>query len=542
MILGPDGKVLQISSRKRRDNPTRGLAPSDLERQLTSFARGHLRPLAETMDWVMEHDDICSAVSFTAKTSVTDQGWEISQKSEARKGSEVMAQKQEDLVQGLFDELEARDSTDEDEEGGVNLLLDQMMLAYGQRYSMHHLVWRSTRFGRRLTTHFVPLCNFENSTGRMTFVEPKGWAGSGAGYRSTNRGAGQGVGIPLSQIGGANAWMLTKGRGVMLAGVIAWMFKHLPLGDWLTYCDRHGMPAFLGKSDAQAGDPEWEEMARAVYSLAAEYAAVVSNKNGIEVLDLKGSGETPYPALVDRMDRAMAILWRGSDLATMSRGSAVGASVQIDSTKSLDRRNASWLSETINRRLVRPLLEAEFGEGVPALVEFKVRVPSKDTRKDDLAVVEGLAKRGLKIGTSWIRKEFSIPEPEEGEEVLKVGESKEDAEAAQDLRALNAALNNQPANSPSPKLIEDSLAKIIGVTVENFAGLDAWFADLEKAAADDSGADFLGAASDLASQIPELLSVQDLLPIVEAAEAAMGGAVLQGIRSAIREDAEKSKK
>ncbi|MGB0993964.1 MAG: phage portal protein family protein, partial [Akkermansiaceae bacterium] len=329
MILLPNGKAWK-PNRAQNGNPTRGLEPSQLERQLTDFARGNIAPLARTMAWVMEHDDICSSVAAKAQTSVTQHGWELEDRSDLAPEQRGMADEQRVILRDLFESLEARDVEDDDEEGGVDLLLNQMLLAYGQRYSVHHLVWTKNEItgNHQLTTHYVPLWHFENSKGRMAF---KGALNAASSLTAGLSAAASGGSIPLSDIGGPTAWMVTKGRGVMLAAVIAWMFKHLPMGDWLTYCGRHGMPAFLGKSDAAQDSKEWADMVDAVMQLAAEFAGVISKRNEVEVLNLSG-GAIPYPALVERMDRAMAILWRGADLSTLSRGGAVGSSVQSDET------------------------------------------------------------------------------------------------------------------------------------------------------------------------------------------------------------------
>jgi hypothetical protein len=70
-------------------------------------------------------------------------------------------------------------------------------------------------------------------------------------------------------------------------------------------------------------------------------AVVLSNGEGIEAIDIKGGGDLPYPKFVERSDRALARLWRGGDLGTMSKdGDAVGSQPQQDETEALEEDDA----------------------------------------------------------------------------------------------------------------------------------------------------------------------------------------------------------
>ena len=62
----------------------------------------------------------------------------------------------------------------------------------------------------------MPLWFFENRSGRLQFLKlPLGGAN----------------GEPLEEGG----WMITKGDGIMEACSIAYMFKNMPLKDWVAY-------------------------------------------------------------------------------------------------------------------------------------------------------------------------------------------------------------------------------------------------------------------------------------------------------------------
>ena len=92
---------------------------------------------------------------------------------------------------------------------------------------------------------------------------------------------------------------------------------------------------------------------------------------------MAGSGSIPYPLLVEKMDREIAILYRGADLSTFSKGGGVGASVQKDDTDALDQANGLRLGGTANRRITRPALQYVF-PGQPCLAKLRVKFPEKD--------------------------------------------------------------------------------------------------------------------------------------------------------------------
>jgi phage gp29-like protein len=190
-----------------------------------------------------------------------------------------------------------------------------MMDTVGNKYAVHVIIFSpksasQTGFARfKLTANFrfVPLWFFENRDGRLKFL--------------LNEGATEGVDLE------PGAWLVTVGDGLMEACSLAYLFKHLPLGDWLVYCEKNGMPGVQGITDAPPNSTQWDRARDAVQNFGAEFHALMSRGTDIEALDLSSRGELPYPALIDRMDRAIAALWRGSDLTTLSRQSGAGASL-----------------------------------------------------------------------------------------------------------------------------------------------------------------------------------------------------------------------
>lgn len=515
MIIDQFGRSL-LPKRKdsRGGNPTLFLTPKALQQHLSAFDRGHIAPLSRVMQWVEEHDATTASVAGKAAKSVTRHGWDLIKKKNISSDQNILAEQQQKTLQRFFDNIEVRCAEDEDEIGGVRLLLQQMMSAFGRRYSIHHLVWQPGDRDLNLKTIHVPTWFFENSSGRMRFIGSNG---------SLNDS------ISLNDLGGETAWMINKGSGVSIAGIACWMFANISLLDWVTYCSRHGMPGFVGKSNSNPSSSEWSSMVDAVYNIASEFSAVVSANDAIEVLDLTANGEAPYAPLVEVMHRLITVLWRGADLSTFSKAASVGASVQDDETAAMDEDNAEWLSETINRHITRRVIDWYFGASSEQLVNFEVRTARRDDQHLSLKVFSELSDRGAEIPMSHINERFQIPERGEGEKVLG---HKANSQQSLDVRSVNTSSLNTQANSD---LLENALAELVGVSPETLSPAADVMQSLSKLAADEdlTYESFLESAEELFLTLPEFFNPSNTILLIEALEASLGAAAVQGIRESL---------
>ncbi|MDR3143743.1 MAG: DUF935 domain-containing protein [Puniceicoccales bacterium] len=392
-----DGRIAH--SLRLQFNPIRQLNPETLSHILDSFSSGYLKPAALAWEAIERRDDILQGVAAKRKKSVARLPWEI---LSIDRSPEAM--KQKEALEYFYNNLRATHACDRNICGGFALLVKQMMDAVGKKYAVHEIVYQepmknaSGDFLLSAEFRFVPLWFFENRHGHLQFLEQEGSL----------------EGIALDP----GSWMVTHGDGLMEACSIAYLFKHLPLRDWLVYCERNGMPGVKGVTSAQPGSEEWESAKSAVESFGAEFNALMTVGTQIEAIDLSSRGELPYPPLVDRMDRAMAALWRGSDLTTLSRNAGTGASLQGDECILLEEDDACTISETLNQQVDVPVLRYLFGEGP---VKAYVRLMPK-TRRDlqaEIRLYRELYEMGISFSAEKMREHFGIPIPGEDEITLK---------------------------------------------------------------------------------------------------------------------------
>lgn len=524
-----DGAGVPVTServkldKQSRFNPLASLTPLALSQQLVAYQQGEFRRIAWTMEWMEQHDDMVSSVAEKAKAAVSRHGYDILEKEEIPEGYEKMAEDQKAVLSAFYQNIETTSAVERHECGGMRLLIKQVMDGYGKGYAVHHIVWEPTDHGLQAKLIFVPLWFFESMDGDLRFVE-EAW-----GYR----------GKPLDEYGGDGAWMVSKGRGVMLACSIARMFKQLPMQDWVTYSSRHGMPAFLGKTSASYGDDQWNTMVNTVSTLGAEWSGVVNQQDAIEVLDLTSKGELPYEKLIERMDRAITILWRGGDLSTMSNdGGSVGSNAQTSEADMLDEDNAAWVGETIDRQLSRRVLDYHFGEDAPTLAYLRIRTASKDDAVKEMAVIKGAVEMGMRVSAAHFSEKFSVPEADEDEiNILRLGGSP--APAGEEVPAENTDEDPTVANEQdedAAMLVKNSMSEILGVGATVLSPLDDYMTKIMSETGEldhDAFLDFVEAGAD---QLPELfdgdLSQANLL--ADELEEALGTASLLGARDFLR--------
>jgi phage gp29-like protein len=370
---------------------------------LDEFASGYLRSTALLWDAIERRDDVVQGVASKRKKATARLDWEIISTDQSQ---EAFFQKQ--ALEYFYDNLHTTNAFDQNEHGGFGLLVKQMMDAVGKKYAVHEIVFKTNDAFHSITTplpfqkltasfRFVPLWFFENTSGNLRFLEND--------YAST--------GLPLDQ----GSWLITVGDGLMEATAIAYLFKHLPLRDWLVYCEHNGMPGVKGVTDAVPGTVQWDAARDAVKEFGAEFSALMSPGTNVEAIDLSTRGDLPYPGLVDRMDRAIAALWRGSDLSTLSRASGVGASLQADETTILLEDDANMISETLKDQVDRQVIRYLFGD-VQQKAYIRLITATSSNTKDEIAVYRTLHEMGVPLAIEDIREKFGLSTPSPDEVIL----------------------------------------------------------------------------------------------------------------------------
>jgi len=178
------------------------------------------------------------------------------------------------------------------------------------------------------------------------------------------------------------------------------------------------MPGLHGLTDAAEGSTEWNTLVDALQNFGVDWAMVTNRGAEINKIDVSAGGELPYPRLVERMDRAMAALWRGADLSTMSAGmgEGTGASLQGEEADILEEDDADLCAETLNRQ-VTPWVLLYALNTERALAGIKINTGSRQDVKQDLDVDRFLIDSGVPVATNDLLERYGRPQPDADEQL-----------------------------------------------------------------------------------------------------------------------------
>jgi hypothetical protein len=423
---------------QNRFNPIRGLNPQKLARQLDTFRLGFLRECALLWEAMIRRDPLLRNVVSKRCKAVARAQWEILTVDDS---PEALLQKQ--VLEKFYNNLTATDCLDENERGGFGLLLRMMMSAMGMRYAAFEIVWKriegpGREFGRQkrgamaaktqtpettekqdlstesaqdanvesaggnfITAEFrkVPLEMFENRTGKLRFLESD--------FALEGR--------PLESGG----WMVCVGDGIMEATSVAYMYKHMALKDWVACSEGFGTPIPWIQTDAAYKSEQWNQIETAASQMMGQRSIVTSRTEDVKLIEMSGgTGNLPFPPLVELMDRAIASLWRGADLSTISQGQAgIGASLQAEESDLLLEDDAKWLAEMLWDQVDGPVLKYALGVTDP-LAYVSILPPKRKNVAQDIQIDEFLAGHDFKLSQDDAAERYGRALAEPGEPTL----------------------------------------------------------------------------------------------------------------------------
>ncbi len=386
--------------RRQRWNPLRTLSPETLTRALEAFEYGDLREFALLAETIAERDDTLKSVKPKREKATAHRDWNVltREKSEA-------AEKHREVLEDFWKNVRAENAYDRNERGGMRLLIKQQMTAVSFKYAPHHIVWHPEPGRLRATFEFVPLWFCENRTGKLRFIR-------------------DGIGIEGEEMPDSE-WMVTVGDGLMVACSIGYLAKRYCLQDWLAFSEKFSMPGIVGATSAAKGSPEGLAMKAAVEAFGQDWTAVMygvadPTKPPIHLVSPNGNPTAmPMPALIERVDRKMAALYRGADLSSMSSkdGEGTGASLQTEETDILEADDCAMISETL-QGIDRQVIEWYFGKGVEPLAYIEVQPPVREDKEFLLAAMGFLSSNGVRVGKADALERLGFAEADGDEAAL----------------------------------------------------------------------------------------------------------------------------
>lgn len=254
-----------------------------------------------------------------------------------------------------------------------------------------------------------------------------------------------------------------------LARSIAWtfLFKSFTGKDWAIFCEAYGQPLRLGKFGPDASPADKDVLLNAVASIGTDFAAIIPQSMSVDFVEASISGSHElYERRSDWLDRQQSKIVLGQTATTDAQAGGFAVGKVHDGVRAdIERSDAKQLAATLNRDLVRPLIDLNHGwrKSYP---KIKIGRPDEIDIEKLVKNVTTLVPFGLRVGMATMRDKIGMPEPDKNEELL-IAPSR----AAPKLLPEPAVQAPKPA-APNLKLVTQS-ALPIGVAPSRDAIDDA---------------------------------------------------------------------
>lgn len=201
-----------------------------------------------------------------------------------------------------------------------------------------------------------------------------------------------------------------------------WMFKSFTLRDWAIFTQTYGQPIRVGKYDAASTQAQRDVLFDAVANIAGDCAAIIPDTMLIEFIEAKNSnsGSDLYLKRADWLDQqtSKAVLGQTATTDAIAGGHAVGQEhrqVQED----IERADAKAVSAVLNRDLVRPWIDLQYGAGTTKAYP-RVRVGREDVKdiQTTVTALKELVPMGLRVQISEVADMLGFPDPDAGADIL----------------------------------------------------------------------------------------------------------------------------
>jgi phage gp29-like protein len=228
----------------------------------------------------------------------------------------------------------------------------------------------------------------------------------------------------IYHVHGAKSGLPIRG-GLARSAAWAYLFQNFALKDWVSFAEVYGFPIRLGKYGAGANAEQIRTLKQAVTEIAQDAAAVIPDSMLIELLETNGTGSSAlYKDLAEYCDKQVSKAVLGQTATTDSEGGGLGGSgaQHNDVRADIERADGKLLAATLNRDLVRPIIDLNFGlptdGSAPLYPQINVGRPDKEDLSALMDGVERFVAMGGAVAKSVIRDRLNLPDPQAGEELL----------------------------------------------------------------------------------------------------------------------------
>jgi phage gp29-like protein len=522
VILDADGNPIDLAAIREpqtakvahlatefESHPARGLTPQRLHSIMCDAEVGNLLRQLDLAEDIEERDGHCFAEIDKRKGAVASLEWNIVEPPNASAAEKKVTDQVREWIQALPDfEDVVRGMMDAVLKG---FSCQELVWSLEERVLLPKITFRPQRWITvdRATRNELRLRDIGSSEGQP--LQPFSWIAHM--HRSRNG-------------------YLARGG---LARVLAWpyIFKHYAIRDLAEFLEIYGLPLRLGSYPSGASQEEKRTLLRAVGEIGHNAAGIIPQGMKIDFQSAAVGSEVPFAAMWDRMDAVQSKVILGQTLTASEGRNGTQALGKVHNEVRMDIRNADarQVEGTLKRQLIHPLAVLNIPGADPKRlpgIQFETR--EAEDLKLYADALPKLAASGVQIPVKWANDMLRIPEPAEGEAVLKgpqppanlqPGAAKEDPPEPPPKKkaALATELPAAPPRDAIDELVDEQLAgwrPLLAPLVQPL------LAELDKAVAQGES------LAAFAARLPQLVQRMDSRPLADGLARAAFPARLAG--------------
>ncbi len=208
--------------------------------------------------------------------------------------------------------------------------------------------------------------------------------------------------------------------GLARVAAWGWTFKAFAQRDWAIFTQTYGQPLRVGKYGGGASKDDRNTLFNAVANIAGDCAAIIPESMTIDFVETKSVGASSdlYENRIDHLDKQISKAVLGQTATTDAETGGLGSGKEHrEFQEVIERADAKALSAILNRDLIRPWVDLEYGpqKRYPRL---KIARPEPEDLQLLASSLGSLVPIGLKVKMSEVRDKFGLAEPAEGDEIL----------------------------------------------------------------------------------------------------------------------------
>jgi len=214
---------------------------------------------------------------------------------------------------------------------------------------------------------------------------------------------------------------ITLRSGLARVAAWGWMFKAYTQRDWAIFTQTYGQPLRLGKFGPEASEKDKDTLFTAVSNIAGDCAAIIPDSMTIEFIENKtvGASSDLYLKRADWLDQQISKAVLGQTATTDAVVGGLGSGKEHrEVQKSIQTADARGLAAILNRDLIRPWMQLNFGP-LKVYPRLKIEEPEKEDLVALSTAIGGLVDRGLEVDQGEMRDKFGLSDPKPGAKLLR---------------------------------------------------------------------------------------------------------------------------